>query len=190
MADPLPPPRRADAPGPGEVPRVPWAAVTLITVLVYVADQLSKLVVIWLMDYADQRVILDGVFKFVYWGNTGAAWSMFYGNNALLIWASVIALLVLVFTAKHYEAHTLIGRSALGLIFGGILGNLTDRIRFGHVVDFIRFYLYQRGGDEVGFPAFNIADTAICTGVGLLFLLFWRQGHRKDTRGERRLPAA
>ena len=46
-----------------------------------------------------------------------------------------------------------------------------DRIRVGHVVDFLRFYVIRRNGEEAGFPAFNIADSAICVGVGLLFLL-------------------
>jgi len=61
------------------------------------------------------------------------------------------------------------------LIFGGIAGNLVDRFTHKHVVDFLYFYLVQRGGGEIGFPAFNVADTAICTGVGLLFLLSWQK---------------
>ena len=61
------------------------------------------------------------------------------------------------------------------MIFGGIAGNLVDRFVHGHVVDFIYFYLSRRGGSEIGFPAFNIADSAICTGVGLLFLLSWQK---------------
>ena len=63
---------------------------------------------------------------------------------------------------------------SLGLIFGGILGNLVDRLFRDHVVDFIRFYLHRRSGEEIGFPAFNIADSAICVGVGLMFLISWR----------------
>jgi signal peptidase II len=60
---------------------------------------------------------------------------------------------------------------ALGFIFGGILGNLLDRLRVGHVIDFLRFYVIRRNGEEAGFPAFNVADSAICIGVGLLFIL-------------------
>ena len=65
------------------------------------------------------------------------------------------------------------GQFALGLIFGGIVGNLIDRLTVKHVIDFIYFYVEQRGGKEIGFPAFNVADSAICTGVGLIFLLTW-----------------
>jgi signal peptidase II len=71
------------------------------------------------------------------------------------------------------------GQFAFGLIFGGIAGNLTDRLLPGRreVIDFIYFYLHQRGGGEIGFPAFNVADTAICTGVGLIFLITWKSEH-------------
>jgi signal peptidase II len=51
------------------------------------------------------------------------------------------------------------------------MGNLVDRLARQHVIDFLYFYIQPRGGNEIGFPAFNVADTAICTGVGLIFLL-------------------
>ena len=152
----------------------PDRRIILVAALVYAADQLTKAVVLRFLGYAEQRVVVDGFFKFVHWGNTGAAWSMFHGNNELLALVSVLALLVLAVNRRHFEADRLVGQLALGLIFGGILGNLTDRLRVRHVVDFLYFHLYQRGGGEIGFPAFNVADTAICTGVGLLFLLSWR----------------
>ena len=74
--------------------------------------------------------------------------------------------------------HTLASQIAFGLIFGGIAGNLTDRFaRRPCDVDFIYFYMQQRGGNEIGFPAFNVADSAICTGVGLIFLITWKNEH-------------
>jgi signal peptidase II len=147
---------------------------------VYVADQLTKLAVLqWLGPWA-QKEVIPGFFKFVHWGNTGAAWSLFAGNNGLLALVSVVALVVLFLTRDRFEIHTRPGQVALGLIMGGILGNLTDRLRLDHVVDFIRFYLERRGdGAEVGFPAFNVADSAICLGVGLLFLLSVRSEARQ-----------
>ena len=60
-------------------------------------------------------------------------------------------------------------RLALGLIAGGIIGNLIDRIRIGSVIDFLSFYM-----GEHHWPAFNVADSAICVGVGLYILLSWR----------------
>lgn len=65
-------------------------------------------------------------------------------------------------------------------ISGGVIaGNLTDRLLPSRhaVVDFIYFYVQQRDGGKLGFPAFNVADTAICTGVGLIFLITWKNEH-------------
>jgi signal peptidase II len=154
---------------------VVYRRIALVAGAVFVADQLSKLVVMRWLAYADQRVVFDGFFKIVHWGNTGAAWSILYGNNRMLALISGFAVLVLLLSVRNLEFRSPAGQVALGLIFGGILGNLTDRLRFGHVVDFLRFYLYQRGGDEIGFAAFNLADTGICLGVGLLFLVSWQK---------------
>lgn len=149
--------------------------IAFIAAIVVVADQLTKLVVAKTLDLTEQKIIIDGFFKFVHWGNTGAALSIFRGNNLLLAAVSILALIVLALSRHHFDSGTLTGGIALGMIFGGTVGNLIDRIRIGHVVDFLYFHIYRRGGGELGFPAFNVADSAICTGVGLLFLLAWRQ---------------
>lgn len=136
-------------------------------------DQITKQVVLRNLEFLrDEHEVIRGFFKFVHWGNTGAAWSMWKDNNEALAIISLLALLLLFIYREYFDARTLSGQTALGLIFGGITGNLIDRLFVGHVIDFLRFYLHQRGGaSEIGFPAFNIADAAICTGVGLLFLL-------------------
>jgi signal peptidase II len=135
--------------------------VAAIALFVLALDQLSK-------------AMLDGFFKFVHWQNTGAAWSLFRDRNELLAVVAVVALLVLFLSRHHFDSRTLPGQIAFGLIVGGIIGNLIDRIRVHHVIDFLYFYLQQRGGGEVGFPAFNVADSAICTGVALIFLITLR----------------
>jgi signal peptidase II len=135
---------------------------------------LTKQVVLRFLGYAQEKVVVEGFFKFVHWGNTGAAWSLFRGNNQLLAVVAVVALGVLFFSRHHFDSRTLRGQVAFGLIVGGIVGNLIDRLWAGHVIDFIYFYVQQRGGTEVGFPAFNVADSAICTGVGLIFLITWK----------------
>jgi signal peptidase II len=86
---------------------------------------------------------------------------------------ALLALLILFLSRHHFDSRTLLSQIAFGLIFGGIVGNLIDRLWAGHVIDFIYFYLRQSGGTEIGFPAFNVADSAICTGVGLVFLITW-----------------
>ena len=151
--------------------------IAVIALLVVALDQLTKTLVLRFLDYGKEKVIVDGFFKLVHWWNTGAAWSMFRGNNLPLAIIAIVALVVLVLSRHHFNARTPLGQVAFGLIFGGIVGNLIDRLRVHHVIDFIYFYLQQRGGTEIGFPAFNIADSAICIGVGLVFLITWRGEH-------------
>ena len=150
--------------------------IAVIAVVIFGFDQLTKWIVLKALALGEERVVVDGFFKFVHWGNTGAAWSLFRGNNAFLAIVALVALLVLFLTRHHFESRTLPGQLAFGFIFGGIAGNLTDRLLPSRqqVIDFLYFYLERRGGTVVDFPAFNVADSAICTGVGLLFILSWR----------------
>jgi len=156
--------------------RTPNRRIAVIAAIVYGLDQFTKYFVLQWLDKGEERVIVDGFFKFVHWGNTGAAWSMFRGNNELLAIIALVALLVLFLSRHHFESKTLLGQLAFGFIFGGIAGNLTDRLMPSRqqVIDFIYFYMYRRGGEEVGFPAFNVADSGICVGVALVFWLSWR----------------
>jgi signal peptidase II len=154
-----------------------------LAVTVLALDQLTKLAVLNFLGYAQERVVIPGFFKFVHWGNTGAAWSLFHGNNELLAIVSLLALLALFICRHHFSTHRLPGQLALGLMFGGIMGNLVDRLMSTrqHVIDFIYFYVVRRGGSEIGFPAFNVADSAICVGVGLLFILSWQHEQQKPS---------
>jgi signal peptidase II len=153
--------------------------IAALAIMVFVLDQFTKWFVFHTLPKGGEKIIIDGFFKFVHWNNTGAAWSMFSGNNSSLIVVMLLAFVALFLTRHHFDSHTLTGQIAFGLIFGGIAGNLTDRLLPSRraVVDFIYFYLQQRGGGEIGFPAFNVADTAICTGVGLIFLITWKTEH-------------
>jgi signal peptidase II len=158
--------------------RTPNRRIALIALLVIALDQMTKQIVLRLLGYAQEKIVIEGFFKFVHWGNTGAAWSLFRGNNGLLAGVALFALLVLFLSRHYFDSRTLLSQIAFGLIFGGIMGNLIDRLWVGHVIDFIYFYVQQRGGTEIGFPAFNVADSAICTGVGLVFLITWLSDHR------------
>jgi signal peptidase II len=114
----------------------------LVAAAVLVIDQLTKLAVLRYLGYAREIVVIEGFFKFVHWGNTGAAWSLFNqfaGSSQLLAIFALVALLVLFLTRHHFDSHTLFGQLSLGLIFGGIAGNLLDRFLHKHVVDFIYF---------------------------------------------------
>ena len=148
----------------------------LIAALILALDQATKNLVLQSLGPRDERIVIDGFFRLVNWSNTGAAWSLFPDRNVVLAWVSGAALAGLILGRRHFHIQTLAGQVSLGLICGGIAGNLIDRINplRHHVVDFLRFYLFTRGGAEVGFPAFNVADSAICVGVGLLILVSCR----------------
>ena len=117
--------------------------------------------------------IVPGFFDLRHVLNTGAAWGMFAGYNTWLVGLSVAMLACLVVFRRCFFADRLLHRWAMGLMVGGIVGNLTDRIRLQHVVDFLDFHW---GGSH--FPAFNVADSAICVGVGLYLLSQAMPGER------------
>lgn len=163
--------------------RTPNRCIAVMAVLVFALDQLTKLIVLQLLGIGQERVILDGFFKFVHWGNTGAAWSMFRGNNELLAIVALLALVVLFLARNQFDTRTRLGQLAFGMILGGIAGNLTDRLLPSRhqVIDFIYFYFRRQGGEEIGFPAFNVADSGICIGVALVFWVTWRSEHNAKT---------
>ena len=165
--------------------------ILLLAFSVYLLDQVTKLVVLRFLGLEQEHDVVPGFFKFVHWGNTGAAWSLFRHNNHILAGISAVAMIALWIFRRHFEADRPAGQAALGLLFGGIAGNLTDRVlpTRQHVIDFLRFYLVPREGGEMGFPAFNVADTAICIGVGLLLLLSWHSDVPRASRGVAERPA-
>ncbi len=152
----------------------------LLALFIIALDQFSKWIVLHTIYPGDEKVVIPGFFNLAHRANTGAAWSIFTGNNALLAVVALVALVVLYVSRRHFNAHTILGQVAFGLIFGGIIGNLTDRLLPGRhaVVDFLHFYMWPRGAVEPwDFPAFNVADSAICTGVVVIFIISWRNEH-------------
>ncbi|HEY4417759.1 MAG TPA: signal peptidase II [Verrucomicrobiae bacterium] len=151
-----------------------------LALVILALDQFTKWVVLHTIPLGFEKTIIPGFFNFAHRINTGAAWSMFTGNNALLAIVALVALVALFLTRRHFNADKISGQIAFGLIFGGIIGNLTDRLLPGRhaVIDFLHFYLQRRGSAEpLDFPAFNVADSAICTGVALIFIITWRNEH-------------
>lgn len=154
-------------------PTVRW--MVLMAAAIYGFDQLTKFLVLKSLGQGQEKVIVEGFFRFVHWGNTGASWSLFRDNNSTLAVIAGVAFVALILARKHFSTHTSAGQLAFGMVLGGIAGNLTDRIipSRQHVIDFLRFYVDTANG-EVGFPAFNIADSGICVGVAMLFWVTWQ----------------
>lgn len=148
--------------------------VLCLSFAIVLLDQLTKHLVQDRLDRYHGVVIIPGFFDFRYVQNTGAAWGMLQGLNSWLVALSVVMLGLLIVFRRHILPDSLLARLAGGLIIGGIIGNLIDRVRWSYVVDFL--HLHWRGH---AFPTFNIADAAICIGVGLFIVEQWRQEHRQ-----------
>ena len=125
----------------------PNGRIAAVALFILVCDQISKWFVLQDIFPGDEIPVIPGFFNLTHRANTGAAWSMFTGNNAVLATVALAALVVLYLTRHHFSAHRLVGQFAFGLIFGGIIGNLTDRLLPGRhaVVDFLHFYMARRG---------------------------------------------
>ena len=158
--------------------------ITLLALIVIVCDQITKWLVLRGIFLGDEITVIPGFFNLTHRVNTGAAWSQFSGHNAVLAIVAIVALALLFRARFHFGAQRLFGQLAFGLVFGGIIGNLTDRILPGRhaVVDFLHFYMARRGaGGVFDFPAFNVADSAICVGVAIIILLNWKEEPRTVT---------
>lgn len=132
-----------------------------LCIVITLLDQVTKVLAKEHLP-AGAVTVWDGLFDLRYVQNTGAAWGIFSGMNAWLVVLSLVMLAVLVRFRRYVIDESLQARIAMGLMLGGITGNLLDRMRWSYVVDFFDFHWRGRH-----FPAFNIADAAICTGVFL-----------------------
>ena len=139
--------------------------VLLLSIAIVLLDQITKCLVIAKFHLSDSFEVIPGLLSLTYVRNMGAAWGMLGGWNSVLVALSAIVLVLLVFFRRSFLTDSLIHRISLGLMLGGIAGNLFDRIRYPYVVDFLDFYWKSHH-----FPAFNVADSAICVGVGLYIL--------------------
>ena len=159
MAKTLPKQTRANGAG-GTL--APWLGVAVIVIL---ADQLTKIAINKVFSYGEGRVITP-FFNLVLVYNKGAAFSFLSAAGGWQRWAftalGVVAALVICYLLKRHATQKLFC-TALALIMGGALGNVIDRLLYGHVIDFLDFHV---GGWH--WPAFNLADSAICIGAALL----------------------
>ena len=141
-----------------------------------ILDQISKYII---MNYLNgQSETITSFFKIVYVFNTGISFSLFSNNVSWMpiVFSLVGFIFVLLLIFWLSKAETRFQASGLGLIIGGALGNITDRLIHGAVFDFLDFHLF-----EYHFPAFNVADISISLGVIMvIFENIFIQGRKKD----------
>ena len=151
--------------------RIPYLLLSLAVILV---DAYTKYLVSTRIEMHDSISIIPDLFQLVHVRNTGAAFGI--GANAesrlvpiLLNIGAIGVFFVVVVYAVRTAVTDKVLQTALHLILGGAIGNLIDRFNLGYVVDFLDVYV-NVGGQSHHWPAFNVADSAICIGIALLFV--------------------
>lgn len=145
---------------------LPWLALAFV----FAADQVSKTFVIRLLTRFESWPA-DGFFRFTHAWNTGTAFGLFPQYGGLLTIVSLAAVVVLALFYKAAKNPPVIVRIAFGMQLGGAFGNLFDRVRIGHVTDFI----------DIGpWPVFNLADSSIVVGIALMAWHFWNAASAEE----------
>jgi len=140
-----------------------------IAAFVFIADQASKFLVLRYLAVGESWYPLPGLqrlFSITYVVNTGAAFGLFPDRGMLFLVIAVVVIVAIIGYYRYLPTDQLLVRASLGLQLGGALGNLFDRLKFGHVIDFIDFKIW---------PVFNLADSAIVVGVAILAIHLLRE---------------
>jgi signal peptidase II len=147
--------------------------VFFLSLPLYALDQLTKQLVLRLISPFEARIIVPDFFSLVNITNTGAAFGSFKGNNTFFVIISIVALIVVTVLLVRRSQPDPWRDLSLALLLAGILGNLTDRLLYGHVIDFLLFNLHIRYADP--WPAFNVADSCISIAVALFVIYSFRR---------------
>lgn len=146
-----------------------------IIIAVLILDQGSKAAVQMLMYQGESIPVLPSVFNLTYIMNPGAAFGILPNQKALFITTGFLLIIAVLAGYRKLPPGRKLLRYGLGLVLGGALGNLVDRLRFGRVVDFLDFHVW---------PVFNLADTAIFIGVCLLAWELLKDGNKTNESSE------
>ena len=152
----------------------------IIAFFFFMIDLFSKQIIDKLMNVGESIKVINNFFYITYTHNTGAAWSILEDQRILLLIISAIALyLINMFMNK--EKLNKVDSLAYGMIIGGIVGNLIDRVIRGYVIDFIHFKFF--GYD---YPVFNLADTFIVVGIIILMIITIRKEYHERSKSRRK----
>lgn len=150
---------------------------SLVSLIVIIIDQLIKALVKKNFILNQVNVIIKNFFCLTYVQNEGAAWSLFNGSRYFLI---VVACLSIFLIYKFFIKDTKLNKFqtlTYGILLGGIIGNLLDRMVYGYVIDYLDFYIFN-----YNFPIFNLADICIVISVVLIFIAVLRGEKNESSR--------
>ena len=155
--------------------------ILFLTLPLYALDQLTKQWILRSISLYEARSVVPDFFNLVNVPNTGAAFGSFKGNNTFFVVISLIALVVVTILLMRHRRSDPWRDISLALLLAGILGNLTDRLLYGHVIDFLLFNLHIRYADP--WPAFNVADSCISVAVVLFIIHSFRKQKSTELAG-------
>jgi signal peptidase II len=143
----------------------PLAVLLGVALVIYVADQATKAAIVATLAVGERVHVVGDVVQLLHARNSGAAFSILQGELWLFVIVTVAALVMVAYFHRVLRERSIWLQVILGAILGGALGNFTDRIRFGYVVDFVSV-----GIGDLRWPTFNVADSAVVCGIGLLVI--------------------
>jgi len=154
----------------------------IFCVVILLLDQWTKSMVMQKLPLYHRVVVIEGFFNLTHVRNTGGAFGIFGGEKGgigslLFVIVSLMAVGAIIFLFIRIKEEEKTLALAFSLVLSGAIGNLLDRLRYGEVVDFLDFHL-----SAYHWPAFNVADSAICIGIGLLALELIRRDHKRSTK--------
>jgi len=129
-------------------------------------DQLTKYLIRMNFQLNQSVPLIKNIFHMTYVTNTGSAFGLFKGINLFFILFSVAVIIAIFYYLRKIVGNEKLLQFAVGLLLGGTIGNLIDRIAYGSVIDFIDFIIW---------PVFNIADSAVTISIILLIILLWKK---------------
>ena len=155
----------------------------VVSALVLVLDQVTKIYIDRTMELHSSISVIEGFFNITYLRNKGAAFGILANSSFRLpffILVSLVAVGVILVVIKRLRDDQKMAMVSLSLILSGAIGNLIDRVRLGEVIDFLDVHYYA----VYHWPAFNVADSAICVGVFLLALDMIQEERREKKAGK------
>lgn len=150
----------------------------VLGIVIVALDQLTKWLISSRMEMFAEIPVISGFFSLQYVHNPGAAFGMLANQRWLFVAIGLIAAGAIIYYSRQTEAKQGVMPWALGLLLGGTVGNMIDRMLTGEVIDFFLFYW-----KDYRFPNFNVADIAINVGVGLFILHLIFTGEKSKREG-------
>jgi len=149
-----------------------------VAAVIFIADQATKAAVISGIGLHERVPVVDDLVQLWHVQNSGAAFSLFQGGTLLFLVVTVVALGMIVYFHRQFRGRSPWLQALLGVILGGTAGNLVDRVRLGYVTDFVSV-----GVGELRWPTFNVADSSIVVGIGLLVAYLVLTDRRREEVG-------